>query len=96
MFKRLFVDHPESVGESYFEHMGVAFSFGFAMLGGALACIIHGFIPGIFKSTGSKTIQALHQRLVLKRGSYGRLSLEPKATSKLAQMRDQSWLSSAL
>jgi hypothetical protein len=25
--RRLFTEHPESVGESYFEHMGVALSF---------------------------------------------------------------------
>jgi len=37
MFKKLFVEHPESVGESYFEHLGVAFSFGFQMLGAAFA-----------------------------------------------------------
>jgi Family of unknown function (DUF6356) len=67
MLKKLFVEHPQSVGESYLEHMGVAFSFGFSMLGAALACIIHGFVPGLFKGTGSKAILCLHDRLVAKR-----------------------------
>ena len=67
MFRKLFVDHPKSVGESYFEHLGVAFSFGFQMLGAALACMIHGLIPGVFKSTGSQTICCLHDRMVLNR-----------------------------
>ncbi len=67
MFKKLFVEHPQSVGESYFEHMGVAFSFGFHMLGAAFACIIHGLVPGLFKSTGSKAITCLHDRLVTNR-----------------------------
>ena len=35
MFRRLFLDHPASVGESYGEHFRVASSFGWAMLVGA-------------------------------------------------------------
>lgn len=34
MFKSLFTEHPRSVGESYFEHMGMSASFGAAMLRG--------------------------------------------------------------
>jgi Family of unknown function (DUF6356) len=64
MFKKLFVDHPASVGESYFEHMGVAFSFGFKMLGAAFACMIHGLVPGLFKSTGSQAISCLYERMI--------------------------------
>jgi hypothetical protein len=67
MFKKLFVEHPESVGESYFEHMGVAFGFGLHMMGAAFACMIHGLIPGLFKSTGSKAVICLHDRLVTNR-----------------------------
>jgi Family of unknown function (DUF6356) len=59
VFKKLFVDHPQSVGETYFEHLGVAFGFGFKMLGAALACMIHGLVPGLFKTTGSKAIICL-------------------------------------
>jgi hypothetical protein len=79
MFKRLFVHHPQSVGESYFEHMAVAFGFGFAMLGGALACIIHGIVPGLFECSGSKAICALHARLLAKRGDAA--SKEPPIAS---------------
>ena len=32
-----FTRHPKSVGESYGEHMGVAWSFGFTLLGAGLA-----------------------------------------------------------
>jgi hypothetical protein len=67
VFKKLFVSHPESVGESYFQHMAVAFGFGFQMLGGALACIIHGIVPGLFEKSGSKTITSLHAKLLAKR-----------------------------
>lgn len=67
MLKKLFVEHPQSVGESYLEHMAVAFGFGFSMLGAALACIIHGLVPAMFKGTGSKAILCLHDRLIAKR-----------------------------
>lgn len=67
MFKKLFVEHPESVGESYFEHMRMAFGFGFTMMAAAIACIIHGLIPGLFKTTGRKTVICLHDRLVTNR-----------------------------
>ena len=67
MLKKLFVEHPQSVGETYFEHMGVAFGFGFRMLGAALACMVHGLIPGLFKTTGSKAVICLHNKLVTNR-----------------------------
>jgi hypothetical protein len=67
MLKKLFIDHPESVGESYFQHMGVAFGFGFKMLGAGLACMVHGLVPGLFKSTGSQAITCLHDKLVANR-----------------------------
>ncbi len=37
---RLFTEHPESVGESYTEHMGVAFSFGSKMVVAGVACLL--------------------------------------------------------
>jgi hypothetical protein len=67
MFKRLFVDHPDSVGESYFEHLQVAFGFGFQMVAAGLACIVHGLVPGCFKNVGSTAITCLNDRLMAKR-----------------------------
>tara|TARA_R110002020_G_scaffold266483_29_gene481439 strand:+ start:3635 stop:3880 length:246 start_codon:yes stop_codon:yes gene_type:complete len=65
--RRLFTEHPDSVGESYFEHMGVAFSFGFKMLGAGCACLLHGFFPFMFTTTGSRTVTELHDRMVANR-----------------------------
>lgn len=67
MFKRLFVDHPASVGESYLEHMGVAASFGGAMFLGSLACFVHAVFPGLCVKTGSGVITDLHHRMVTHR-----------------------------
>ncbi len=45
MFRKLFLDHPAEVGESYREHFGVASSFGVIMIIGGLGAIVHAFIP---------------------------------------------------
>ena len=55
MFRRLFLDHPASVGETYFEHFGVATGFGAKMIVGGLGAVIHGVLPFAFKTTGSTT-----------------------------------------
>lgn len=67
MLKSLFTEHPKSVGESYFEHMGVSASFGAAMFKGAAACFVHALIPGLCTRTGSGVVSELHGRMVTHR-----------------------------
>jgi hypothetical protein len=67
-----FTDHPASVGETYGQHMGVAFGFGGRMIVAGLACVIHGLLPFLFVKTGSATIRALHEDLVTHRRREGR------------------------
>lgn len=62
-----FTEHPASVGEGYFEHMGQAFSFSAAMFVGAFACALHGLLPFLCLKTGSATIRRLHDRMVAHR-----------------------------
>ena len=69
MFRRLFLDHPASVGESYAEHFGVAARFGTAMLGAGAAALIHAVLPVAFKTTGSRTVMRLHRQIVDKRAA---------------------------
>ncbi len=63
----LFTDHPATVGETYPEHMGMAFSFGLRMIGAGVACLLHGMVPALFTKTGSNAIDALHDRMVVNR-----------------------------
>ena len=65
--KGSFSDHPASVNETYFEHMGMAFSFGSRMVVAGFACLLHGLFPFIFLRTGSKTIAQLHGEMVTNR-----------------------------
>ena len=67
MLQKLFVEHPESVGETYIEHLQVAARFGVTMLMGGLACLVHALVPGLFVRTGSNTITRLHETMVLHR-----------------------------
>jgi Family of unknown function (DUF6356) len=70
MFRKLFLDHPAEVDESYGEHFGVAASFGVTMIMGGLCALIHAFIPRFFKTKGSETVLKLHKRLIASRGAH--------------------------
>lgn len=67
MLKRAFTEHPASVGESYFQHMGMALGFSAKMLGAGLCCFIHGIFPFLFKRAGRECIEDLHSRMVVNR-----------------------------
>ncbi|HZS82488.1 MAG TPA: DUF6356 family protein [Stellaceae bacterium] len=62
--KRFFTEHPASVGETYGEHFVFAVSLGARMVLGGAACILHGLLPELCKTTGSRTIRELALRLV--------------------------------
>ena len=67
MTKMSFTHHPAAVGETYVQHLGVATSFGARMILGGLACLVHGLLPFLFTSTGSRTVTKLHDRMVANR-----------------------------
>lgn len=62
--KKLFTDHPASVGETYFQHMKHASTYGFNMLFGGFACLIHAVFPFICKSTGSNVLLKMTRHFV--------------------------------
>lgn len=66
---KIFTEHPQSVGESYFEHMGVAGSFGGQLFLASMACFVHAVLPFLFTKTGSGIITKLHTRMVTGRTS---------------------------
>lgn len=65
--RRLFTEHPSSVGESYLEHMGQALSFAGPLLLASLACFVHAIFPFLCVKTGSRAVTRLHQRMVTNR-----------------------------
>ncbi|QQS11999.1 MAG: hypothetical protein IPK81_21125 [Rhodospirillales bacterium] len=59
-----FTAHPRAVGETYAQHLGMASGFGLRMIAGGVACLLHGLLPFLFTTTGSRAIRALHDDMV--------------------------------
>ncbi len=74
MIRRLFLDHPRAVGETYGQHQQVALSYALPLIGAGLACLVHAFVPGLFLKTGSRTVTRLHDRMT-------RRASQPEATA---------------
>ena len=74
-----FTDHPATVGETYLEHMRSALGFSVTMMGGAICCMIHAFLPFLFAKTGSSAIDDLYRRMVRQRSKL------PGATVAVAE-----------
>lgn len=62
MFSRLFLDHPRSVKESYFEHLRFAGGFALRLIGAGIAAIIHALIPCLFEKTASNMIAQMYAK----------------------------------
>ena len=67
MLNRWFLAHPRSVDESYLEHQAHALRFSGSLFLAAGACFIHALVPGLFQRTGSRTIERLHDEVVVHR-----------------------------
>lgn len=57
--KRLFVDHPREVGESYVEHFGAAVGFGLKLMRLAGCAFAHAVLPGLHKTTVSDEVRRM-------------------------------------
>ncbi len=66
---RILTEHPASVGQSYSEHLAFAASVGGNMILAGIACMIHGLLPFLFETTGSRTIARLHNIMLKKRSA---------------------------
>ena len=63
MMQSVFLDHPASVEETYFEHMRFAAGFAFWLLVAGLAAAVHALIPALCETTASRIIGRLHARM---------------------------------
>jgi hypothetical protein len=59
-----FLAHPESVGESYVQHLTVASRFGLSMVAGGLGCLVHAIFPALFERTGSGAVKKLYGEML--------------------------------
>ena len=58
-FKRLFVDHPREVEESYLHHAGVATRMGLRLARLSGCAFVHALVPGVHKTTVSSEIKRM-------------------------------------
>lgn len=63
MINKVFLDHPASVEENYFEHMIFAGRFALTLMGAAAAALIHAIIPCLFEKTASNLIRKMYARI---------------------------------
>lgn len=62
MFRRIFLDHPASVDESYFEHFFFALRFSGMLFLAAGAALVHALIPCFFEKTASRITAKLYAK----------------------------------
>ena len=61
--KNIFKEHPNSVGETYFQHFFKSFGFGIKLIFIALRAFIHAIFPWWFQYSTSERISKLNDIL---------------------------------
>ena len=62
-FLRLFLKHPNSVGETYCQHFRYAAGLSCTFIRVGLMCIIHAFFPFMFTSDISSKVKDINEDL---------------------------------
>lgn len=57
--KNIFTQHPNSVGESYLQHLWKAFSFSLLLFSLSLKALIHAILPFLYENAVSERIKIL-------------------------------------
>ena len=57
------MEHLNDVNENYFEHMKIALSVSLILFTASIMALIHGFIPGFFKTGASSVIKKLYFKI---------------------------------
>ena len=60
---RLFVEHPRSLGMSWFSHGVGAVKIGAELIGAGCAAIIHAVVPGFFTETAGRTVARIYDHI---------------------------------
>lgn len=59
--RRLFTDHPRTLGMSWGRHGAGAARIAIALIGAGVACLIHAVVPGWFTQTAGKTVTDVYR-----------------------------------
>ncbi len=58
---KFFTEHPATVNETYFKHMGFALRYSWRIFLCSAAALIHAFFPFLFTTYASKKIKYLNK-----------------------------------
>lgn len=58
--RRLFTDHPRTLGMSWAVHGAGAAKIAFVLIGAGAACLIHAVVPGWFTQTAGRTVSNIY------------------------------------
>jgi len=67
-----FTQHPNQLGETYFQHLKIAMKFSFNCAYASVTLFIHSIFPFLFRTTGSRIITKLFQTMVKQRMENGK------------------------
>lgn len=85
IIQRIFLNHPEKVGEGFFEHMLFALTFSGRLFKASAAAFLHAFVPSLCETTASKAIMDMHAEIAARRAvmakSQGAVANASAATS---------------
>lgn len=70
-WRKMFLDHPRSLGETYLEHLWKALQIAMYLL---IFCLIpvtiHSIVPGLFRTTASTHVTELSEMLRKRKGLF--------------------------
>jgi len=64
---RLFREHPQALGMSWWSHAVGAVRIGTDMTRAGAACFIHAIVPGWFTQTAGRTVERLHSHMIARK-----------------------------
>jgi Family of unknown function (DUF6356) len=63
MLRQIFIEHPASVDETYFQHLRFAVNFSVLLLAAGAAALVHALIPCLFEKTAGNIVRKLYQAI---------------------------------
>ena len=66
---RAFTEHPDSIGETYWQHLAFALGFAARLMLAGLAALVHAVLPFLFKTTASRLIAEMARQTGSRRAS---------------------------
>ena len=61
--RRLFTEHPHSLGMTWAEHGAGAMKISAELMGASLAALVHAAVPGWFTQTAGKTVTRIYDHI---------------------------------